>query len=327
MTVSVYRNNVFVQELPVKSGVVTLDEKASHYARAVITLSGKDIMPSKLDDLLYPRGSQLRITIDGNNMGRYVIQQANVTLVSGAFTITAWDLSKSISWNRWAEPYVIDNVPLDAVVRNVIQDRLPGENHVFTFPPDTDFSNNLVNTVWGLERDHDPWKYLKEVVEASGYVIYPEGGSWRMQRPTSAENAAIAHTIDSRVNLLSGEYTLDADVDYDLVVVTGTAPNGTPIVVKVGNTTSAAKPYFLTSGYITSAEQAEGAGQAQLARVRGSGRASNLSFIPDASVRPGRAVRLYDKRTDTETIEILSSVTHSITGMEASTATTRERKG
>lgn len=294
-TAEIWVDGAHIDDATVVDGRVEYDASRRVLRTCQVTLTGD--LPDGPQHPLAPSGSGLKLWRNGLPLGMFVFDKSDVQREGRTVTIAGYDLSWLISRNRWETPYLIGSGTnlVDAVVA-AVRDRLPAVWWREASTDDTDVTTPDV--VWGEERHNDPWDDILQLAQAAGKrVWFDRDGRLQVARvPDPDETPVLASlTVGESVQLLDVSRTLDGHA-YNVVVASGETDDSDtdPVTATVEDDDPSSpsyvgryrRPYFLTSGYITTETQARDAAARELAKHIGVGETVQLGVtaMPELDV-------------------------------------------
>lgn len=314
-------------ELDVIGGTVDADEsRLIRRTLTLIVLNDGSLTPRKAGDLLHPlSGFRLRVFrgLNGSREPLGVFRVNKPRAIDSGFgpalSLTGVDLTRAVSRSRWIEPYVVaSGTNVADAGRALLASRVP--SLTFNLAP-TPRTTPL--TVFGLERDNDPFKDAASLFEAVGHELFFDAAGVAVSRPVPDPEVdpVIGELVDGeQATLTSIEHDLDDEKAYNGVIVVGEGASvGAPVRAEVWDDDVnsptyylgpyGAVPFFLTSALITSQAQAVEAGRAVLRRVLRAQQSVSASCIPDPRRAPGDVLRVRGKAAGIDGVYAVATVT------------------
>jgi hypothetical protein len=310
------------------------------YRSCDVLLAGD--VPSAAGDDLAPSGSELRLwrgAVDWTGeeilepVGRYTFDDVDVERGATEIPITGHDLSVLVTDNRWIVPYEIAaSTPVGTAISDAVRSRLPGTAWL---EPDLAATNRRTPAiVWGEEVENDPWRDVTDLADAAGLELtFARDG--RLTLADVPDPASVVPRwqmiAGETVTYLGGRKVLHGR-PYNMVVARGEPDDDTPPVVAYAEDTDPTsgsyvgryrKPYFLTSGYITTQEQAQGAADAQLRRTAGLAETVTLSMVGHPALDVWQALEIVDPALGVAARYVIDAVTLPLPGGPATVKTRR----
>ena len=312
----VFKFGEFQDTYRVIGGSVDADMSAGVVRSCGVTLEGT--IPQQPTDLLAPSGAVVRPyrgVRDWTGEEFWVAQGTfgfeeteGVRSDPSSIDVSGFDFGRYVSDARWEEPYEIARgTPVVDAISDALQTRLP--ESLWQPLNASSGAGTTPAIVWGEERDNDPWDDLTKLAESSGMWLYFD----RMGVPTlepvpdpdDVDVSWVYTAGDQRDGLayLDGAKTW-VGRPYNMFVIRGEAGDDDepPILATVSDEDPASpsyvgnyrRPYFLTSGYVTSVAQALSAGRAELNRRKGLTEQVHIESVPIPMLDVGQAVQATD---------------------------------
>lgn len=309
----VYLDGTQIDSVPVVSGDVTYDVTGAIVRSCDVTLLGD--VPEGASDPLAPSGADLRLhrgAVDWTGeellepVGVYAFDESSVDRTSRLVRVSGYDYSQLVSDARWEQPYEITaGTNLAVAVAEALQSRMPDVLWPESGLQADSTSATVPATVWGEERDNDPWSDLRSLVASAGMTLYFD----RVGRPTltavpdpDATGPSWDFTAGTEPTYLAAVKSLHGR-PYNVVVARGEPGDGEVAVeatVEDDDPFSASytgryrRPYFMTSGYITTVQQAQDAARGELNRRKGLAEQVVIDCVPIPQLDVWQVVRAVD---------------------------------
>jgi hypothetical protein len=331
-----------VEEPPVLDGRVMYDSSARVARACTVTLLGD--LPLLPSDPLSPVGSTLRLfrgardwtgTVYEEPLGWYAFDETTVRRISHGIEVAGYGFSQLVSDARWEQPYhITSGTNLATAIALAVESRLAPVN--WLEPNLESTARTAPDIVWGEERDNDPWEDVSNLADAAGMDVYfARDGRFTLMAVPDPLGAEPTWTLQAGVSplYLDGERTLTGR-PYNVVVVRGEADDDSvPVEQTVEDDDPASpsyignyrRPYFMTSAYITTDEQAYNAGVAQLRRTQGLSEQVTLAMVPHPALDIWQVIEAYDEDLGVDARYLIDKVTLPLTPGEA-TITARRRR-
>lgn len=340
-----------VTTLQVTGGSVTADATAANRRRCQVTLTDGTgrLTPAGATSLLAPYGNELRLErglrlAAGDELvplGVFGISETQVADTPGGLTITltGYDRSKRVQRNRWTQPYTVaaGTNYADAIAA-VLESRAPGGT--YNFAPTSRVTPLLV---FGLERDNDPWKDASSMAAAIGMELFFDAAGVRVLRPVpNLLTSPVADTYaPGEAKLLGVTRKLTAEAAYNGAVVTGEAADtAAPVRAEawdrdptsatyagdpIGSSPFGARPYFLTSAFITTQAQAQDVADALLRSITYGAESLTFPAVVNPAHEPGDVVAVRRAASRVDGRYVLEQLTIPLTAGEQLQATARSK--
>lgn len=341
-------DGVVLAELKVTGGNVSASESSAIRRTCSVTLVDPtgDLVPEVASDLLHPSaGRELRLYRGISHSSEELIPLGVFRMSRPKFSdyegglqihITGYDRAKKIQRNRWTDPYTVEaGTNVATAVRSILLDRLdqPEPNLMVT-------TRTTPTTVFGLERENDPWSDLTSLAAAIGAEVFFDAAGIAVMRPVPDANVdpeVLTFTEGASATLIGLERDLDEERTYNGVIVTGEGAGvASPVRAEAWDTNTQSPtyylgdygkvPYFFHSPLITTTEQAQDAADATLRRVLSSTELLSISAVPNPALEPGDVVRVERDRLHVSAAYVVSSLTIPLTPEEPMKVSTRQRR-
>ena len=338
----IWRDGLPLAAPDVLSGSVSYAASSSTLRSCDVTLRGD--VPTSPTDVMAPAGSELRLwrgAVDWTGeeillpVGRYGFDEVDVDRGSSEIPISGYDLSALVSDNRWTEPYeIVRGTPLGQAVADAVESRLPG--HAWQDPALVDTDATTPAVVWGEEVGNDPWRDVTDLARSDGLEV-----SFGLDGRLTLSEVPDPDTVVPRWSMIAGQTVTYLGSrktlvgrPYNVVVARGeTADETAPIVATAEDDNPASgsyvgryrKPYFMTSGYVTTLEQARRAAAAQLLRLVGLSEVVALSMIGHPALDVWQTLEFVDPALGVSARYVIDTVSLPLPG-GAATLTTRRRR-
>lgn len=344
----VWRLGGYVDEFPVLAGDVTYDANAAVLRTCDVTLLGP--IPDRPDDPLAPSGSVLHLYRGARDwtgeelwqpVGVYGFEESTMDRAGRVVQISGFDFARYVQDARWEHPYAIAaGTPLVVAVETALNDpdlgRLPAALRQPLNATSVPADATVPATVWGEERDNDPWDDLQKLAGSAGMLLYFD----RQGRPTldqipDPDGAPVVwdYTAGQEPTYLGASRTLTGR-PYNVVVARGEPPDDAPVVeftVEDDDEHSGSsvrlyrRPYFMTSSYITTEAQAEAAARGELNRRKGLSEQVTIASVPVPVLDVGTVVRAHDPVLHVDARYVVDQMSLPL-GPGEMTLTTRRRR-
>lgn len=315
------------------AGEVVADETAAVLRRSSITLTDRlgQLAPSTAVDLLAPGTNEIRLS-DGAvtragkervTLGTFSYDDVDVDDTGNGLTIklTGQDRAAKVA-GRFAAPWIVAPGTLytDAI-RDVIAARL-GPLATFAVAPAPYTTPLLI-----FEEKQDPWKdAVAKMSTAIGYWVYfdPDGTCHIEPRPSGTGMPVWEFLEDEFAGALDLSAQWKAN-EYDSVIVTGEGVE--PPVRRTAGSAATLRPYFVTSKFVTTGEQAQAYADATWDAIRGSSLSVEFSALPNPLLEAGLDVADVSRaRARISGAWMLSRTSYRLGGLQPMRITTRERR-
>lgn len=250
--------------------------------------------------------------------------------------VEGWDRSRRVARARWTQLYsVAAGTNYTEAIHDALQSRLAG------VPADLMSTGRVTPLlVFGEERQNNPWKDLSTMARNLGAeILFDARGIARLRpEPDPAVDPVAWRFVEGEnCTMLDLERYLDDERTYNGVIVTGEHPdNGAPVRAEVWDDDPASPtyrfggygevPYFVTSAYITTQDQAREVARATLRRVRGVEEAVELTAVPNPYLDAGDVIEVVRARAKTAGRFIVESVTIPLTADGAMSVSARRQR-
>lgn len=348
----IWQGGLFVRDLEILSGKVSVDGGAAIRRRCEVTLADPagDLTPSDVSDLLGPFGSEVRLfrgvrLVEGDPtsdelapLGVFRLTNTRVSDSDQGLVIrlAGHDRARRIQRARWIDPYLIPGgVNYAQAIQDLVADRAPGV--AFNF---VSSSRTAPPIILGLDRDNDPWKDAQDMASALGCELFFDAAGVCVLRPipdpnTSALSATYAEGAEA--TLLGVERELDAEQTYNGAIVTGEGSNvQVPVRSERWDTDPDSPtyhlgdfgkvPYFLTSSLITTQAQADAVASAILRRILGVTERIRFDAIVNPAHDAGDVVKIKRLRAGVDDIHVVNALEVPLAVGDPMSATTQKRK-
>lgn len=307
----VFLNGIKVDEVPVVDGEVRYDDSARVLRSCEVELAGP--IPVGPNDPLAPIGSTLALYRGARDwtgedilqpVGVYAFDNTGVSRESRTVRVAGYDFAQLVSDARWEDPFAIaSGTNLATAISVALESRIPSA--LWQEPNLASTSATTPSIVWGEERENDPWADIAGLARAAGMrLVFSRTGRATLAPVPDPETAPVVHdyTVGESPLLLSTAKHLDGR-PYNVVVARGEeASNAAPVQAKAEDDNPASpsyigryrRPYFLTSGYITSEAQALEAARGELNRRLGLGEVVTLLAVPLPTLDVAQAIQAVD---------------------------------
>lgn len=291
--------------LPVIDGSVRVDDSQAVRRTCEVTVADPTAwIPRSSTDLLHTdAGSELRLwrgvrRPDGVDelvpLGVFPITKTTVgDGASGlALAVEGSDRSVRVQRARWAQPYAVpagSNIATAAAA--ILANRVPGL-------PTPAFAPTAATTpaaTFGLEVENDPWEDARSLFSAIGHELFFDVNGRPISRPVPdpATDPEVLALVEGRAPMIEIQRAFDPSKRYTAVVVRGEGTGvPAPVYAVVQLPDVDFVPYFLTSSFILTPQQAQDAGAAQLLRVARSEEAVQVTMVPNPALDAGDIVRV-----------------------------------
>jgi len=355
-----YSAGELIATLPIISGSVTDDADALQRRRCQIEFPGisevLDLLPTNapVNRGLWPIGNEIRIRAgidygDGTSelvsMGWFRIAKPHISEDADGITVKVdgYDHGRTISRARFTMPYTINEGTLYHVaIKDLIKSRmrsLKDSDFIFLSPP------NFTTPQLTFTQDDDPWGKAVDMATSLGCELFWNGDRKVVLRtePDPEKTPSVFDYIEGEeATFDSIERELDDDQTYNGVIVSGEAStNVSPIRAEAWDTDPnsptyydpnrpdaskyGAVPYFITSQYVTTFDQAAAAAEANLIRVFGVVESVQFNGVVNYAHEANDVVKVQRRRINVDSGYILSSITMPFGG-ESQSAVTRKRR-
>lgn len=354
------RGEVLASGLPVLSGDVMDDTGASVRRRASLALAPTSEVLSMLaaqppaDGGLWPLGNELKLyggirfrdgTEELASMGVFRINRPRVTEDPNGISaaVEGYDRGRSVTRARFTQPYTVAaGQNYSTAIQALVKSRLP-------WMPDGDFifmETDFTTPMLVFSMDDDPWASAQDMAASFGAELLFDGDGRCVLRPVpdplyTPSSFTYASGIDATVTAITRD--LDDDQAYNGVIVNSSSTSlPVPIRAEVwdedpssptyfdpsspGDSLYGAVPYFMTSQYITTQEQANAAAAANLARVMGVIEAIDFQAVNNPAHEGGDIVDVKSDRIGVDATYILNSVRIGLGESFTMSGTTRRRR-
>jgi hypothetical protein len=301
------RSNV-VASLDIIQGNTQLD--ATQATRATCSLTLQDpsggLIPNLATDILQPYSGytlQLRRGIrwrDGTTetfpLGTFwpYNPRVNDTGDQLQLQIDGYDTSKIISRIRWTQPFPLaSGMNTGEAIRTVLDDRLPGLR--YNIEPT---GNTIPATTLGADpNNNDPWKDVTALASSDGLEVFFDAGNvLTVRRIPDPDSDPVTAVYDDGINSIVTEFDRqnNGDVIYTGVIVTSEG-SGVPVPIRSEMwraDTDLRIPYFYTTSYITTQDQADAVALALMTQVTRAEYGVEVKAVPDPRQQLGDVVRI-----------------------------------
>lgn len=350
--------DVIYDGLPVVSGDVTDDSQALIRRRCNLSLPVNDDVMALLprdhpsDGGLWPLGNEVKLYSgirysNGDEelvpMGVYRIARPVASTANDVVTIDGYDRSRSVSRARFTEPYSISQGTNYAIaIKELVQSRiawLADEDFLFM---DTDHTTPLLV----FTSDDDPWQMATDMAASLGAELFFDGNGNCVLRPEpdpAFTPPVFEYISGEEATILDMDRDLDDEQAYNGVIVTG---ENTDLLLPVraeswdtnpdsptyydpdypSQSVYGAVPYFITSQYVTTVQQAQDAAAANLTRVMGIIEKIEFSAINNPAHESGDVIAVGRDELNVNGVYILDSVRIGIGAASGMAGTTRKRR-
>lgn len=354
------RGFLVARDVPIIGGEVRIDSGSAVRRTATVRLAAEDDIwvPENAGDLLFPSGRELylfggfRFPWNGNTemvpLGVFRLARPRVTVSQGVRTleVSAYDRSRAIARHKFTIPYSIDvNTPYTQAIKDLVLRTYPWMND-FNF----DFMESEFETASRLvhDRGENPWERGTAMADAIGAELFfnQEG------KPTLQPEPQISYALSEWIyGGTGGEKTITeigADLDdeqgYNGVIVTGqTFGTNTPPVygeawdtdpdsptyydpTVPGDSLYGPVPYFITSEFVHTEEQAKAAADGNLRRVVGLINSVDFAGVPNFAHDVSDVVRMEYPEAKVVQVNILDSYGYGLEVGSTATGSLRQRK-
>lgn len=269
------------------SGYIGIDNVAVR-REAHFTIVDADgvLTPAQASDLLAPKGTEMRIYrglwIRGDSglygyewvpMGVFGIVEPQVRSHSEGTVveIKGFDRVDKLRALHFEDPWTVkDGTFTHTALASIISSRMPGvpvriTQSAFTSP-------EVV-----FDRLSSPWDAIKDLCEASAYVVYFDQLGSAVIEPYTEVPSGVSYTIGPKSVLMTSSRTFSTDTTYSGVIVRGEHPDRSPVKVTLWDSDPASptyafgpfgkRPFGFYSQLITTEAQATAVAGPILARV------------------------------------------------------------
>lgn len=307
----VYLEGLKVDEVPIVDGRVSFDSKASVRRSCDVTLYGD--IPLVPSDPLAPAGSNLHIYRGARDwtgedffeaQGVYAFEASSVRRSDRLVRVTGYDFSKLAQDARWESLYSIaKGTNSGTAISTALETRLSPSN--WKDPNFLATTRTTPDITWGEERDNDPWADLSALAASIGMdLFFDKTGTATLDNVPDPATGTVAwnFTVGTEPTLLTTSKELYGR-PYNVVVARGEPPDDSVPVEATAedndqNSSSYVglyrRPYFMTSPFITTVEQAQDAADAQLLRLIGMGEVVGISCVPIPTLDAGSIISATD---------------------------------
>lgn len=222
-------------------------------------------------------------------------------------TLKAYDLSYSISRNKWSAPYQVTSGTnyMDAI-KAIAEDRASGFDIVFNAPTVTDTTPDMFFS----ERD-DPWKAMTDIALGIGYELYFDyaGALTAEKTPDPATQPALIDITDGGVRISDIERSGDLTDTYNGVIVRASAPwllfpiegeawDDDPTSPTWREGPFGEAPKVIDDPVVTSVPQCEAAALTELRKILGKAEEISFETLVDPRVDGGAVIVLRESASN-----------------------------
>lgn len=254
-------------------------------------------------------------------MGTFRIGKLSVadTTTGKTLHITGYDRSRTISRNRFTDPYTIaEGTNVITAIQALISNRLPGLT--YAFPSAGAVTNTTPLTV--VTEKEDPWEVARGLAEGVGYELFFDGlGICTMRPEPDPLTTPVSFTYEEgeASTLVDVNRTLDDELGYNVAVYIGESVYATPPVRGVARDTNPSSPtyylgpygsvpIFAQSQFVTTQGQADEAAQALLLRSIGVPESVVFNAIPNPAHTEGDVVRVVRASSNIDSVHVLDTL-------------------
>jgi hypothetical protein len=307
--VEVWRDDVYVQDLAVTGGTVTVDESSKVRRTLSLRSSDIDLDPRTAEDLLSPFGTDLRVYTgvrftEGDEevvpVGVFPIQTAGRDGWLADLGLQADDRSRTIADSRLLKPYTpaSGTSALDAIA-SLAQAVIPSVE-VYDLTADLRVTRARLGSVT-YERER--WDAIEAIASGLGCEAFfdVEGRLIVREVPEVLADSSSVWTVASGTDdavMLDISTSLSADKVYNAVVASSAGEADAPVITAIVYQESGPlrwrpgvqRPRFYASPLIKTIEDAVAAGRAILARSLVYSQGVGLEALPNPALDVGDVV-------------------------------------
>lgn len=317
--------------IPIVGGSITTDQTSAYRTQGSVTVVDEDprfqnmaarLTPREPGDVLTPYGTILRVMY-GTRIPGYTgffgddvfyitlayLRLSDVEVGSdGQIGVSGYDLSRTVSRNRFTTAYVIASGTLytDAIPL-MVQSRLP--LNLQDWPTDVIPSTEVTPPIV-IDPEQDPWERAQAMAAAIGYECwFGSDNSQFTLRPVAdpAQKAVVAEYIAGKTALVSPRRRMSDEPGFNGVVLTAEATTlATPLRSEVWDDNADSPtyrlgvygqvPYFGTTALAATQAQLDAAAQAKLYQVLGGTELVDVQISPNPALSEGDVIRLQHTR-------------------------------
>lgn len=341
----VYSNGIYMQDLIITDGQVTMDYGADIQRRCSIDLRDPDgsLTPNDLTDILSIAGNELKLyrgillrtgVTELVPLGVFNISTNDITDGgdSRTITITGFDRSRRISVNRFTRQYQIaDGTNVTEAIRTLALDRYPQVQMNLDSLPYT--TPSIVADI-----NDDPWRLMQKLAINNACDLYFNGDGLLRLRPTMdpATTSSVA-TFAEGVNstLLSVNKRWKDDDVFNWVIVTGESTSHNPVFAEAMDSDSSSPTYVsgahgihvkqFRSDIAVSVDQAQQIANALLWKYLGSYEQIRFNAVPHPALEPADRIYLSRVAMGMTTNYTLDKISMPMTSQRAMECAVRQR--
>lgn len=323
-------------------GTVTLDATAQVRGRLALTIADDGtlgLIPTAATSALAPYGNEIRVSRgitypDGStelvSLGVYRIDDIDTKDTGGSLTatISGMDRAARIIDARFEEPYqVASGTNYATAIEDVLQAAWPD------IP--TDFITTTRTTPQLIaEEGADRWEFATSMATSLGMTLYFDGDGTCVLRPATTSSTGIELAEGEHGVLLEADRRWTRQGAFNRVIATGentgeaapvrgVATDDNPLSPTYYYGEFGKVPRFYSSPFITTADQAEDAAAAILARELGTTQQANFGTIVDPRLEPGDIVQVTRARLGIDELNEIDQLTIPLSAEGSMTGRTR----
>lgn len=300
-----------IDEPAIVDGRVIYDATSRVMRNCQVNLVGE--IPGGPNDTLAPIASELRLFRGARDwtgevleaaLGRFSFDKSSVMRTDRSISITGYDYAQLVTDARWEHPFHISQgTNLATAISNAVQSRLSPV--LWGEPNLTTTSVTTPNIIWGEEVDNDPMEDIRSLARSDGLEV-----SFSREGRLTLAPVPDPDTTSPRWKYEAGETPnyLSSGRDligrpYNVVVARGETQDNTVPVEEIAedddpNSPSYIgryrKPYFLTSSFIATSDQAFRAAKGELNRLLGLSEVVTMSVIPHPELDVWQVLEAFD---------------------------------
>lgn len=345
--VEVYNGPTLLKTLDtVTAGNVNVDNENSVRRRCQLTIAANktDLVPSEASDLFMPYGNEIKIrrgvvlldgTIEYVPLGVFGIAQ--VRLDDGGeslnIQIDGYDRARRVQRARFTAPYIVarDTNYVEAI-KTLLDSRVAGLT--YNFANSSELSPDLV-----FEAGSDPWEAATKMAKAIGMNLFfgPEGVCTLQPKvdPTTAP-IVMSYREGRQARLLYVNKTIDDEQTYNGVIVTGESSGETPVRAEAWDENPASPtyrfgpfgevPYFFTSSFIRTQEQAQAVADSRLLSVLGTLETIRISALVNPAHDVDDVIEIVRSRSRIASTYVIEGVTIPLEAAQPMPLSVKRRK-